>query len=123
MADYSPKVYFWTFTTIEPLADWQAGPVWHRFSVELCNLYGGLLRGLRVVELHAEHGIHWHALLNRRVWVGEVRRIGARYGIGRVQAKRVRGDGEAAIKYLAKYLSKDGGQMFGGLRRLGAIGG
>jgi len=115
------RIYFWTFTNKVPVADWQAGPVWHRFSVELCNLYGGLLRGLRVIELHRDHGIHWHCLLNKRVWVGEVRRIGARYGIGRVHVERA--DGKGAVDYLAKYLSKKEKPYGCRVRKWGAVGG
>ena len=43
----------------------------------------------------------------RRVWVGEVRRVGRRYGIGRIHVERVKGGGEdALVAYLGKYLRK-----------------
>lgn len=98
-----PKVYFWTFTVKKSYPDWCYPQIWSRFFREMQNVFGDTLLGVRVVERHKRHGLHWHCLLNRRVWVGEVRRIGARYGIGRDHVA------VATIEvgdYLAKYLSK-----------------
>ncbi len=101
--DQTPYVYFWTFTVVGVYPDWCYSQIWCRFIRSLCDLYGNTLRGLKVVELHKKHGIHWHALLNKRIWVGEVRRIGKRYGIGRVHVKLAN---RGSIAYLAKYVSK-----------------
>lgn len=104
--EYSP-IYFWTFTFKETLPDWWYPYRWHSFTRELVwGIYGGTLAGLRVIECHAEHGLHYHALLNRRIWVGLVRAIGRRYGIGRIHVRKRAADIGAA-DYLAKYLDKD----------------
>jgi hypothetical protein len=100
--DYG-TLYFWTFTFKEVHPDWYYSYAWARFMRAMQNLYGGMLAGVKVTELHQNHGIHYHCLLNRRVWVGEVRRIGKRHGIGRVHVRVAHG-GEA--KYLSKYMSK-----------------
>lgn len=116
------RVYFWTFTFTRVMPDWCYSGVWFRFIKEVCDLYGGLLRGVKVVELHQTRGIHYHALLNRRVWVGEVRRIGKRYGIGRVHV--VAAD-PGAVDYLAKYLSKghrDENKLHAKCARWGTVG-
>lgn len=101
--DYSP-IYFWTFTFTEVLNDWVYPVRWERFTHDLVwKIYGGRLAGLRVIEIHKDHGLHYHALLNKRVWVRIVRRIGKRYGIGRVSVAKA--DWGSAT-YLAKYLDK-----------------
>ncbi|MBI3417228.1 MAG: hypothetical protein HY043_18210 [Verrucomicrobia bacterium] len=97
------RIYFWTFTVKRVLADWHYAQLWARFVRELEDVYGGTVQGVKVVELHKSHGIHWHALLNRRIDVREVRRIGAQFGIGRVHVKLAN---HGSISYLAKYVSK-----------------
>lgn len=98
-------IYFWTFTFAKVLPDWWYPYRWHGFIRDLQKLYGGHLMGLRVIELHSEHGLHYHALLNKRIWVGFVRRIGKRYGIGRVQVHKQAATPGAAF-YLGQYLDK-----------------
>lgn len=102
---YKP-VYFWTFTFKEVMPDWFYPYRWQGFVRDLVwHIYGGNLAGVRVIEPHREHGLHYHALLNKRIWVGLVRQLGRRYGIGRIQVRRQQanlGDG----RYLAKYLDK-----------------
>ena len=97
------RIYFWTFTlkSVEP--DWYYSNVWSAFFRALGDLYGGALHGLKVVELHKTHGLHWHALLNQRIWVGEVRRLAKRYGIGRVSVSIA---DRGSIDYLSKYVGK-----------------
>jgi len=117
-----PKLYFWTFTFRAVMPDWYYSNTWSRFIRVLQDLYGGQLRGLKVTELHKSHGIHYHCLLNQRVWVGEVRRIGKRFGIGRVHV--VHADA-TSVPYLAKYLSKDyrnGTKLFARIPRWNTIG-
>ena len=99
---YSP-VYFWTFTMTQVQCDWCYSEIWGRFVRDLSDLYGGTLHGLKVTELHKEHGLHFHALVNKRIWQGEVRRIGKRYGVGWVSVKRA---DYGSVDYLAKYLFK-----------------
>lgn len=119
--DY-PEVYFWSFTMKKVMSDWCYSGVWKRFMHDVGQIYGGCLRGLRVVELHKSHGLHWHCLLNKRVWIGEVLRIGKRYGVGRMHVKRCN---RGVIDYLIKYVSKDfgGPKINAGIRRWGTIGG
>ncbi|HYE31956.1 MAG TPA: hypothetical protein VEH27_11040 [Methylomirabilota bacterium] len=102
--DEQRHVYFWTFTCKQVHPDWYYSQIWSRFFREIQNLYGGTVQGLKVVELHDNHGIHWHTLLNIRVGVQQVRRIAKRYGIGRVHAKKA---DLGSIGYLAKYISSD----------------
>lgn len=98
------NVYFWTFTFKEVLADWIYPVRWQGFIRDLVyNVYGGRVGGLRVIEVHKEHGLHYHALLNRRVWIRYALRIAKRYGIGRISVSKA--DLGTAL-YLAKYLSK-----------------
>ena len=117
------RVYFWTFTARRVFADWHYAQVWARFVRELEDVYGGTVQGVKIVELHKSHGIHWHALLNRRIDVDGVRRIGARYGIGRVHVKLAN---RGSINYLAKYVSKEfkrGQKLHAHCARWGTVGG
>lgn len=100
------RLYFWTFTCVDVHPDWCYSNIWNAFAKDLQNLYGGLLAGIKVIEFHESHGIHWHAILNQRMYAPIVRRIGKRYGIGRVHVRRKPAD-EGAIGYLADYLTED----------------
>lgn len=118
-------IYFWTFTLKSVYPDWYYGETWRRFIVDISNLYGGTLKGLKVIELHKDHGLHWHALLNKRIWVGEVRRIGKRYGIGWVYVVNHPAT-LGAIDYLSKYLTKGFKKeqpMYAKCSRWGTVGG
>lgn len=101
-----PKLYFWTVTFACAQSDWEGS---RKFSLFLKHLQDVVGRtgwgGLRVVELHREHGVHYHMLVTERLAADLVRRVGRCYGIGRVQVDRVH-DFDDAIDYLAKYLSK-----------------
>lgn len=119
----SAPIYFWTFTFEDVYHHWEYPGAWRRFVRDIADLYAGALRGLRVIEPHVEHGLHYHALLNERVYVGLVRRIGKRYGIGRVQVERAN---RGSIDYLAGYLSKEFGRqrpLHVGGARWGGVGG
>jgi len=103
-----PRLYFWTVTFCTLKSDWEASA---RFSAFLNHLREVVGRtgwgGLRVVELHKEHGVHYHLLVTERLAVDLVRKVGRCHGIGRVQVGRVwEHEYEEAINYLAKYLSK-----------------
>jgi len=108
LCEHYPKLYFWTVTFAVLHDDWEASRL---FSAFLNNLRQEVGRtgwgGLRVVELHKEHGVHYHLLVTERLAVDLVRRIGRCYGIGRIQVARVwESEYTEAINYLAKYLSK-----------------
>lgn len=113
------KVYFWTFTFVKVYPDFRYALLWKGFIQDLGRLHGGMLSGMRVVEVgDGGHGLHFHALLNQRVSVHQVRRLGRRWGIGIIHVRRA---DEGAGRYLAKYLTK--GDCIRGVRRWGAIGG
>lgn len=102
--DEYKHIFFWTFTFTDVHNFWVYPIRWQAFIRDLVyNIYGGRVGGLRVIEIHREHGLHYHALLNRRVWIRLVRDIGHRYGIGRINVEKA--DWGAAT-YLAKYLDK-----------------
>ncbi len=62
-------------------------------------------RGVRVLELHDEHGCHFHVITNQRFPIRKILAFGQRYGFGRMDVRSVP-DVERAIRYLCKYLSK-----------------
>jgi len=118
-------VYFWTFTFKRVYDETDYAWRWTSFvkAIEYahCNRRGrGRMFGLRVVEPHESHGLHYHALLNFRLSVHIVRRVGVRFGIGRVDVIRCEDSGVGL--YLAKYLAKS--KRFGSrVRSWGVIGG
>lgn len=119
--DENDNIYFWTFTFTDVLDDWIYSYRWKGFARTLCQcLYGGTLLGLRVIEPHESHGLHYHALLNQRVWVRMVRRIGKRWGIGRVHVEKADRD---TARYLAKYLRKGAFNSPVRLSKWGTVGG
>jgi hypothetical protein len=119
----SGKMYFWTITSVKVMHDWQYPIVWRRMSRSLQNL--GLVFGVRVLEPHREHGLHYHLLINRRLSVHIMRRLANKAGFGfKGQFPRVHvcvADSGVSF-YLAKYLAK-GGKLWPGLHRWGTIGG
>lgn len=99
----APRVYFWTFTFSTLHSDWDCAKLFRDFLRHLRKHLGGDWGGVRVAELHKEHGVHYHALINRRLAVDEVRYVASFHGIGRIFVCRARKESSA---YLAKYLSK-----------------
>jgi hypothetical protein len=82
-----------------------------------------LLQGLRVTELHASHGVHFHAIINTRVPITEMNRLARRHGFGRMSVKEA---DRSSVTYLSKYLTKSfmaDNPSFAGRRRWGPIGG
>lgn len=115
-------MYFWTFTFKEVMPDWYYSNSFCAFVRGLQHVHGECIQGLKVLELHKEHGIHFHCLLSERVSVHVVRRLAKRYGIGRVHVKRA---DKGSIDYLAKYISKQFKQrneLFAKVPRWGTIG-
>jgi hypothetical protein len=111
-------LYMWTLTFRELLALKDTRKRWNylltlmkRRWLELC--------GLRVFEMHKEHGLHVHLITNRRIYVNEVRRLAKKAGWGRVNVKRVPPERAA---YLAKYLGKARPEAMHGWRLWGAFG-
>lgn len=118
--NYQGKLYMWTFTFTETMCDWYYSRCWSRFITDLQNYYGGQLKGLKVIEAHVSHGLHYHCIINKRMSVHLVRRIGKKYGIGRNHVSRV--TDQNAFQYLAKYLKKETGELQMNISRWGTIG-
>jgi len=119
------KVYFWTFTFKQVYHEWEYPTLWHSFirGMELAHgtgRQGACIRGLRVLEPHERHGLHYHMLTNKRLSVHIVRRVGRRFGMGRVHVEECdRGTGY----YLAKYLGKNQKAFCTRRRSWGSVGG
>jgi len=105
------KVYYWTFTFKNTLPDWGYAASWQGFTREMGHQHGRNFFCLRVIEAHpGGHGLHYHALLNRRLNIHMVERIGAQYGMGYCFVERATRE---SMWYLAKYLGKEGDRLFG----------
>lgn len=116
------NIYFWTFTFKGVEYDERAMWLWNQFQTRLKDFFGRNVAGLRVVEVHPaelSHGLHFHALLNRRLNIHIVKRLGKRWGFGRISVVKC---DEGTAMYLAKYISKDN-DVAPGIRRWACIGG
>jgi hypothetical protein len=58
-----------------------------------------------VLELHEEHGCHFHVITNRRFPIRKILNLAKRYGFGRIDVRPVT-ETDHAVRYLCKYLSK-----------------
>jgi hypothetical protein len=103
MLRQNPKLYFWTFTFREVHSLATAMRLWNQLLTVLKRSLQ--FRGVRVLELHEEHGCHFHVITNKRFQIEELLALGKRYGFGRTNVKRVT-DPAQAVSYLCKYLSK-----------------
>jgi len=113
-------VYFWTFTFKKVWPDWYYMTAWNKFQTDLKNHFAGFVQGLRVIEIHpGGHGLHFHAIIDRRLSVHTMRRFGRRVGMGRMQVEVAT---PGAAEYLAKYLAKRN-MLSKGMRKWGTIGG
>lgn len=122
MFEIFPKVYFWTFTWPTPMPDWRYGQSWNSFVKKMQWFFGNTVAGLRVWEIHPafySHGLHCHALINRRLNIHLVRRLAKRAGMGHCWVVRANPDTKF---YLAKYMTKENG-LTEGMRQWGTIGG
>jgi hypothetical protein len=97
------KIYFWTFTFRDVHSLRFAMALWNEFLTILKRKIE--FRGVRVLELHDEHGAHFHVVTNRRYKIRTMLALGNRYGFGRTHVERVT-DVAGGIAYLCKYLSK-----------------
>ena len=103
MLRQNPKLYFWTFTLREVHSLKTAMGLWNQFLTLLKRKLH--FRGVRVLELHDDHGCHFHVITNQRFPIRKILAFSERYGFGRLHVQPV-SDTTAAIKYLCKYLSK-----------------
>lgn len=118
---FNEHVYFWTITFTEtPWDDDWAMDMFQRFRRRV-NHAEPLVKGVRVSELHKQHGIHFHMLLNRRIPIERMKRIGRPFGFGRMGVEVA--DPQSGT-YLAKYLTKQYRieNDFGARRRWGTVG-
>ena len=103
MLRQNPKLYFWTFTFREVHSLKTAMRLWNQFLTLLKRRLQ--FRGVRVLELHEEHGCHFHVLTNRRFAIRTILVFCERYGFGRVDVRQVK-DVAKALGYICKYLAK-----------------
>jgi len=125
MFEYWPKsVYMWTFTFKKAISDERAMQYWAGFMKHLHEHHCDC-KGIRVVEVHPgnnfwslSHGLHFHALFNKRVSVHWIRRYAARWDFGKVHVRRVT---QSEALYIGKYLTKDQPTLKKGMRRWGSV--
>ena len=119
MLRQNAKLYFWTFTFREVHSLKTAMGLWNQFLTLLKRKLD--FRGVRVLELHDEHGCHFHVITNQRFLIRKISAFSERYGFGRLHVQLV-SDTTTAIKYLCKYLSKPRPGCLKGARLWSAFG-
>ncbi len=97
------RLYLWTFTFRELLAVKETRKRWNHLLTLLLRTWPDL-QGLRVFELHEEHGLHVHLVTNQFIDVKRARLLALTAGWGRIH---VTGMQSEHAGYLAKYLSKE----------------
>jgi hypothetical protein len=97
------KLFLWTFTFRELLAVKDTRRRWNHLLTLLLRMWPKL-QGLRVFEMHEEHGLHVHLITNQFVDVKRARQLASRAGWGRIHVTRMPCEHAG---YLAKYLSKE----------------
>ncbi|HYW98540.1 MAG TPA: hypothetical protein VE822_05470 [Candidatus Elarobacter sp.] len=96
------QLFLWTFTFKDLLSVKDTRKRWNHLLTLLLRRWPKL-QGLRVFELHKEHGLHVHLLTNQFIDVNEARRLALQANWGRIHVTRVPSEHAG---YLAKYLSK-----------------
>lgn len=132
LARENRQLYFWTFTFKHtPLCDTEAMLDWNALHDRLKHHFP-MLRGVRVAELHRNHGIHFHAIVNTRIPIARIKRMvkGSGFLVGRNRyldfgRMSVTKCDSATVYYLCKYLTKQYARenQFWHRRRWGSIGG
>jgi hypothetical protein len=114
------SVYFWTFTFKDVHPDWWYPIRWHEFMNDMARTFGGgTPQGIRVIEVHpGGHGLHYHALLVKRLNWRIVRHVAKRHDIGVLWVKKAKPE---LAMYLAKYLSKEN-DLTPGMRKWACMG-
>jgi hypothetical protein len=97
------QLYLWTFTFKDLLAVKETRKRWNHLLTLLMRTWPAL-QGLRVFELHDEHGLHVHLVTNQFIDVNRARELAVRAGWGRIHVTRMPSE---HASYLAKYLSKE----------------
>ena len=97
------RLYLWTFTFRELLAVKETRKRWNHLLTLLLRQCPNL-QGLRVFELHREHGLHVHLVTNQFIDVNRARELAIKAGWGRIHVTPMPSE---HCGYLAKYLSKE----------------
>jgi hypothetical protein len=97
------RLFLWTFTFRELLAVRETRKRWNHLLTLLLREWPSL-QGLRVFELHQEHGLHVHLVTNQFIDVNRARELATQAGWGRIHVTPMPSEHSG---YLAKYLSKD----------------
>lgn len=97
------RLFLWTFTFKDLLALKETRKRWNHLLTLLLRTWPKL-QGLRVFEMHEEHGLHVHLITNQFINVNRARQLAARAGWGRIHVTPMPSEHAA---YLAKYLSKE----------------
>jgi len=106
------SLFMWTFTFAEVL-DIKASRKRWNYLLTLIKRRWPKLAGLRVFELHKNHGLHVHLVTNRWIDVNVARELAQQAGWGRIHVMRIPPE---RAGYLAKYLSKQRPECFKGWR-------
>ena len=102
----------WTFTFATVLDVKATRKKWNHLLTLLKRRWPKLA-GLRVFELHKNHGLHVHLVTNRWIDVNVARELAFLSGWGRIHVMRIPPE---RASYLAKYLSKDRPECLKGWR-------
>ena len=104
----SGRIHLWTFTFAEVLDLVDTRKRWNHLLTLIRRRWPEAC-GLRVFELHQEHGLHVHLLTNKRIDVNQCRQLSKHSGWGRIHVMRIP---KEKTQYLAKYLSKERPKAF-----------
>lgn len=102
------RLYFWTFTFAEVLDLKATRKKWNHLLTLIRRRWPEAC-GLRIFEMHKDHGLHVHLLTNKRIDVNEARQLSKQAGWGRIHVMRIP---KEKTPYLAKYLSKERPKAF-----------
>jgi hypothetical protein len=97
------RLFMWTFTFKDVLNVKDTRKKWNYLLTLLLRAWP-MLQGVRVFELHEEHGLHVHLVTNSFIDVNHARVLAEKAGWGRIHVKRIPA---GRVGYLAKYLSKE----------------
>src|SRR5438105_14186415 len=82
------RLFMWTFTFKDLLSVKDTRKRWNHLLTLLLRRWPKL-QGLRVFELHKQHGLHVHLLTNQFIDVNEARRLARQANWGRIHVTRV----------------------------------
>jgi len=112
------KLYFWTFTHKQKFDIEETRFLWNHLLTLLRRRWPDMC-GLRVFEMHKNHGLHVHLLTDGYLDINEARSMARRAGWGRIHVKRIPA---SKAGYMGKYLSKERPPCFKGWRLWAAFG-